>query len=262
MSEKKLHAVRDVIDSIDEQLVSLLAQRLKLVDELTALKRKLGKGIRDEARERAIIGRARQRAKKAKLDPALVESVMRLVIAHMAGAELERVGGVTMWAQVQREFDGYPAQLSVARVLFKYGLRVREDGEIACGEIRIPSIQIAKEAGVDRRMVDATARKILASKELHGVFANLEPIAYLKGVAQQLGLGVIEILPDNAAKPGIISGVTGVLAKFHVSIRQAVADDPYFAPQPKLTIITDKPVKGNVIEALRKLPSVRSVIVY
>jgi len=262
MSEKKLHAVRDVIDSIDEQLVSLLAQRLKLVDELTALKRKIGKGIRDEAREQAIIERARERAKKAELDPAFVESVMRLVIGHMAGAELERAGGVTMWAQVQRAFEGYPAQLSVARVLFKYGLRVREDGEIACGEIRIPAAQIAQEAGVDRRMVDATAKKIIASKELHGIFVNLEPIAYLKGVAQGLGLGVIEILPEDAARPGIISGVTGVLAKFHVSIRQAVADDPYFAPQPKLTIITDKPVSGSVIEALRKLPSVRSVIVY
>jgi len=47
-----------------------------------------------------------------------------------------------------------------------------------------------------------------------------------------------------------------------VDIGDSTTDDPYFAPQPKLTIITDKPVKGNVIEALRKLPSVRSVIVY
>ncbi|KUO41716.1 MAG: amino acid-binding protein [Hadesarchaea archaeon DG-33-1] len=167
-----------------------------------------------------------------------------------------------MWAQVQKAFEGYPAQLNVARVLFGYGLRVRKDGEIACGDIRIPAVQIAKEAGVDRRAVDATAQAILKKKELRNIFINLRPIAYLKGVAQQLGLGVIEILPKDAAKPGIISDVTGAVSKFGISIRQAVADDPYFTAQPKFTIITDDPVGGKVIDALRKLPSVQSVIVY
>jgi hypothetical protein len=84
----------------------------------------------------------------------------------------------------------------------------------------------------------------------------------LKGVAQQLGLGVIEILPKDAAKPGILSEVSSVISKFGISIRQAVADDPYFVAQPKLTLITDEPVKGEVIEALRKIRSVQSVIVY
>ena len=75
-------------------------------------------------------------------------------------------------------------------------------------------------------------------------------------------MGVIEILPKDAAKHGIISEVTGAISRFGISIRQAVADDPHFIVQPKLTLITDKPVRGKVIEALRKLPSVQSVIVY
>ena len=262
MSEKKLRDLRREIDRINEQLIDLLAKRLKIGGELAKLKKKMGREIRDEARERAIIDSARKLARERGLDPSFVEGLMRLVIAQTAGVERERVGAVGMWAKVQNVFEDYPAQLSVARILFKYGLRVREDGEIACGDIRIPAVQIAQEAGVDRRVVDATARTILKREELRSIFANLEPIAYLKGVGQQLGLGVIEILPKDAAKPGIISEVTGVLAKFRISIRQAVADDPYFVPQPKLTIITDEPVKGGVIEALRKLPSVQSVIVY
>ncbi|KUO41106.1 MAG: hypothetical protein APZ16_05745 [Candidatus Hadarchaeum yellowstonense] len=152
--------------------------------------------------------------------------------------------------------------MNVARVMFKYGLRVMEDGTIACGGIKIPAVQIAKEAGVDRRVVDFTARRILSDKSLRDIFENLEPIAYLKGFAQQLGLGVIEIIPEDASRPGILKEVTGVIAKFGLSIRQSVTDDPHFVPQPKLTIITDEPVKGEIIEALRKLPSVRSVIVY
>ena len=259
---RELRELRREIDGIDERLIALLAQRLKLADELAALKRKLKLEIRDEARERAIIDSARERARQIGLDPTFVEGLMRLVIAHMAGAEIERVGGAGMWAQVQRALGDYPAQLDVAKVLFKYGLRVREDGEIACGEIRVPAKQVAKEAGVDRRAVDATAKTILADETLRGIFMNLEPLAYLKGVAQTLGLGLIEILPTDATKPGIIHEVTEVISKFKVSIRQAVADDPYFVTQPKLTIITDKPIKGKVIDALRKLPSIQSVIVY
>ena len=262
MSDKKLQELRQEVDKIDERLISLLAHRLKLADDLAALKRKLQMEVRDEARERAIIDRARERAKKLGTDPSFAESVMRLVMAQMAGEERERLGGAGMWAKIQKEFEDYPAQLNVARLLFKYGLRVRGDGEIACGDIRIPAVQVAKEARVDRRVVDATAQRILKNEGLRGIFENLEPLAYLKGVAQQLGLGVIEILPEDAAKPGIIREVTGVISKFGISIRQAVADDPYFVPQPKLTIITDEPVRGEVIEALRKLPSVRSVIIY
>jgi len=262
MSEEKLQTLRREIDSIDERVIFLLAQRLKLADDLVALKRKLKLGIWDAARERAVINRARNRAKSEGLEPAFIESVMRLVIAHMAGVERERVGGAGMWAKIQDAFANFPAQLSVARALFKYGLRVRENGEIACGDIRIPAVQIAGEVGVDRRVVDATARTILKKEELRGIFENLEPIAYLKGVAQQLGMGVIEILPKNATEPGIISEVADTISRFRISIRQAVADDPHFVPQPKLTLITDEPVRGDIIEALRKLPSVQSVIVY
>ncbi|GAG92063.1 unnamed protein product, partial [marine sediment metagenome] len=60
MSEKNLQTLRQKIDSIDEQVVSLLAQRLKIADDLVALKRKLKLGIRDATRERAVINRARR----------------------------------------------------------------------------------------------------------------------------------------------------------------------------------------------------------
>lgn len=259
---KKLKELRKRIDRIDEQIVSLIAERLRLGAEIADLKRRLGKHVRDEVRERAIIDRARGRARREGVDPDFAESFMRLVISQMVGEQRRRMDETGMWARIQRVFEGHPAQLSVARVLFKYGLRVRENGEIACGDIRIPAVQIAREAGVDRRAVDATARTILSKRELRSIFIHLEPVAYLKGVAQQLGLGVIEILPKDAAKPGIIKEVTEVIAKHGISIRQAVADDPYFVPAPKLTIITSQPIKGEVIEALRTLPKVQSVVIY
>lgn len=262
MNDKKLQDFRLEIDKIDEQLISLLAQRIKIADDLGSLKRKLKLKVRDEHRELDVIDRVRRRARELGIDQGFAESVMWLVMAQMVGEERERLGGVEMWSKIQKVFHDYPAQLSVARILFKYGLRVKEDGDIACGDIRIPAVQIAKEAGVDRRVVDATAKRISDDDDISGIFRSLEPFSYLKGVARELGLGVIEILPEDAVKPGIIKDVTGVISKFSISIRQVVADDPHFVPQPKLTIITDKPLRGEVIESLRKLQSVRSIIVY
>ncbi|MFH1821009.1 MAG: chorismate mutase [Methanobacteriota archaeon] len=262
MGGVELKEIRQNIDEIDKKLVSLLAERLKLSADIVSLKRKLKVGVRDEVRERAVIDRARALARELDVDVDFIESVMRLVMAQMVGEERAHIGGVGFWNRVQNAFKDYPAQMSVARVMFKYGLRVTENGEIGCGGIRIPAVQIAKEAGVDRRVVDFTAQHILKDKRLRDIFENLEPIAYLKGFAQQLGLGVIEIIPEDAARPGILKEVSGVISKFGLSIRQSVSDDPNFVPQPKLTIITDEPVNGVVIEALRKLPTVRSVIVY
>lgn len=262
MSGKDLKDLRDEIDRLDQELVDLLSRRLEIADDIMEYKEKVGKGVRDRKREQQVIEKARRRAEGKELDPEFVEDFMRIVISRTAGSEREKAGEPSMWGQVQEAFTGNPAQLKVARVIYKYGLRVREDGDVVCGGIRIPAVQIAEEAGVDRRAVDSTSETILESEELRGIFGNLRPIPYLKTVAQQLNLGVIEIFPPDPTQTGIISDVTRVISKHGVSIRQSVADDPFFAAQPKLTIITDEPVGGEVIEDLRALPTVESVVVY
>jgi len=219
-------------------------------------------GLKDETRETVVIQLCKKRASELGLDPDFAESVMRLVISRTVGEERERTGMMGMWSAVHKEFEDYPAQLKVARVLFKYGLRVGEKGEVFLGGIKVPTVQVAKEAGVDRRVVDATAKRIARSEKLRRIFGSLEPVAYLKGVAQVLGLGLIEVFAKDPAKPGVIREVTEVIARFGGNIRQAISDDPHFVPTPKLTIITDEPLSGDAINALRKLPSVESVLVY
>jgi hypothetical protein len=262
MSKSRLQELRKTIDEIDEQIITAVSERIKIAEELADLKKKLKMDAKDETRERAVISRVREKSKELGLDQDFAESLIRFVVAKTWGKQKERLKSTGIWPEIKGVFKDYPAQLNVIQVLFRYGLRVREDGEIACGNMKVPSVQVAAEAGVDRRVVDATTQRILKDKKLKDIFENLEPITYLKGVAHHLGLGVIEIIPEDAARPGIIKEVTEVISKFNISIRQTVADDPHFAPQPKLTIITDEPVHGPVLEALRKLPSVRSIIIY
>jgi hypothetical protein len=258
----ELKRLRREIDRVDEQLISLIARRMRLAEQIAEVKRELGLLLRDESRERKIVARAKERAKGLRVDRDLVEGLMKYLIAGTVGRQRERIQMPHVWARIQEAFGDSPAQLEVVRVLLRYGLRVMEDGEIACGEIRIPAVQLASETGVDRRTVNATARRILGDRYLREIFQNLEPIAYLRGVAGGLGLGVIEIIPDDAARPGIVKSVTEVISKSRISIRQVVADDPYLSTHPKLTIITEKPVGGAIIEALRRLPHIKSVIVY
>jgi len=167
-----------------------------------------------------------------------------------------------MWKIIEEIFDPYPAQKKVVQLLLERGFQVREDEKIVCGNIEIPHTQIAKEAGVDRRVVDATARKILENDVLRRIFTYINSIAFLRDVAIQLGHGVIEISVKDAKKPGIIGSISTKIAEHGISIRQAVADDPDLIDEPKFTIITNEPISSKVIEELKKIPNVKSLTIY
>lgn len=262
MSKDKLEDLRKEIDKLDGKMIELLAKRLEIAGKILEVKDKTGKKIRDRKRELKVIEKARRLACENKIDPEFVEDIMRITISQTTRVERDKANRSGMWSQIREAFLGNPAQLKVARILYKYGLKVNEEGEVVCGNIRVPNVQIADEAGVDRRAVDSTSKTILSNIDLKEIFFNLKPIPYLKAVAQQMNLGVIEILSTDATQTGIISEVTNVISKNGLSIRQSIADDPYFTNQPKLTIITEEQVSGRVIEELRNLPSVESVIVY
>ncbi len=262
MGDDRLEGLRESINEIDERIVDLLSERMEVAHEILEIKEEMGKGIVDKEREQAVIEKARNLAREKNVDPEFIEDIMRITISRTVGEEREKAGEPGMWNKVQRSFQGHPAQLKVARVLYKFGFRVKENGDVVCGDIRVPAVQIAEEAGVDRRAVDSTADTILGDEDLREIFSNLRPIPFLKGVARQLGLGIVEIIPEDATQTGIISEVTEVISRHGVSLRQSIADDPYFTAQPKLTMITEEPISGEVMEELRDLPSVRSLIVY
>jgi predicted regulator of amino acid metabolism with ACT domain len=166
-----------------------------------------------------------------------------------------------MWSEIIGKFKGMPSQEKVVRLLLERGFQVDTNGHVVSGRIEIPHTQIAKEVGVDRRVVDATTEMILKDDVLKRVFMNIHSIASFKDVAPLLGIGVIIITPDNAQNIGILSDVTSVIARFNLSIRQAVTDDPFFTDEPKMTVITNDVIPGELVSELRKLKSVKSVTI-
>ncbi|WP_338103441.1 amino acid-binding protein [Methanolapillus millepedarum] len=167
-----------------------------------------------------------------------------------------------MWEPIRIKFEKYPAQEKVVKLLFERGFQVNSEGKVVSGNIEIPHVQIGKEVRVDRRVVDATAKHILEDEMLFDIFKNVKSIPFLADVAPHLNLGVVVITPDDGADVGIISNVTRIISDAGLSIRQAVSDDPYFTDNPKLTIITNEKIPGNLVERILKAKGVKGVSVY
>jgi predicted regulator of amino acid metabolism with ACT domain len=166
-----------------------------------------------------------------------------------------------MWKSIAEKFEEAPAKLKVARLLIENGLRIGENGKIYCGDVEIPDTKIARVLDVDRRVVRETIKYIMSDEVLRKVFTRLKPAgALLRDVAALFGYGVLEIRADPSAV-GIIAGVAQALAKAGVSIRQIHAEDPDLNPDPKLIVITERTVPGEVIQEILKVPNVKSVTI-
>jgi predicted regulator of amino acid metabolism with ACT domain len=167
-----------------------------------------------------------------------------------------------MWGEIEERFKGYPAQKRVAKYLLGKGFRIGKRKRVMCGGIEIAHTQIGREVGVDRRVVDATVGRITGNKKLMKMYSNLESVAFLRNAAPAMGLGVIVISVDDASKSGVIGTIASKIANHGVSIRQAMADDPYLSENPEFTVITDGKIKGALLEDLKNIKGVKKITVY
>lgn len=167
-----------------------------------------------------------------------------------------------MWTIIQEKFKNHPAQEKVIRLLLERGFQINAQGRVVTGGIEIPHTQIAHEIGVDRRVVDVTCETISHDEKLMQIFKNVRTIPFLRDVAPLLGLGVIVIAPDNAARKGLLGAVATTVAEHGITIRQAVSDDPYLTENPQLTIIMEGKAMGELVDSLTRIKGVKSVTVY
>ena len=166
-----------------------------------------------------------------------------------------------MWSRLRPYFKGFPAQEKVAQLMVIYGLRVRE-GSVYAGDVKVSDTSLARAAGVDRRVVTATVETIDKNPELKAFFDRLLPTCHLRDVAPLMNWGAIEIVPSNAAKPGILAGVAAIIAQAGISIRQVIMDDPEIIDDPHGFIITEAPVPERLLPLIKQVDGVRSVVLH
>ncbi|MEF8840096.1 MAG: amino acid-binding protein [Haloarculaceae archaeon] len=161
--------------------------------------------------------------------------------------------------EILRKFEDSPSQQAVVRLLLERGFSVNEDGRVVSGGIEIPNTGIAREIGVDRRVVDATTDAILDDEALERIFGNISQIPSLMDLAPVLDLTVLTVDVYDTERPGIVAAVTSLIAERGISMRQTVSEDPEFAADPKLYIVIEEDLPGDLINEIRALPFVRSI---
>jgi predicted regulator of amino acid metabolism with ACT domain len=166
-----------------------------------------------------------------------------------------------MWEEILHEFADSPSQSRVVRFLLENGFGVNAEARIVCNDVEIPATHIAKAAGTDRRVVDATGRRILQSPRLAEIFLNLRVTPDLSLVAKKLRLSVITVLVRDAREKGIVGAAVRVLTDHDLTIRQIFVTDPLLSEAPKLVIIVNEKPPAAVYEELRALPQVSQLII-
>ena len=167
-----------------------------------------------------------------------------------------------VWNRIAKYLETHPERLSVAKLLVENGLSVR-NGKIYCNEVEVPPIRVARVSKVDRRTVAETIKVIEGNPDLQVIFKNLRSAGHsLKEIARHLNLGVVEITPVDAKIPGILARSATLIAEKNISIRQAIVDDPELSPEPKLTLIAETKIPGELISKFLKIKGVEKVSVY
>ena len=164
-----------------------------------------------------------------------------------------------MWARLRLFFDRFPAQEKVAQLMVVHGLRVH-DGRMYAGPIEVSDTAMARAAGVDRRVVTATARTIAKHPELLRFFDRLTPVCHLREVAPLMGWGAIDIIPTSAGRAGILASVAGIIAEAGISIRQVIVDDPEISDDPRAFIVTEQPIPERLLPRIKAVDGVKSVV--
>lgn len=164
-----------------------------------------------------------------------------------------------MFDEIMEKFSDSPGQQRVIRLLLERGFSVNDEGRVVSGGIEIPDTGIAREADVDRRVVDATTDAVLTDDKLRPIFQNISAIPSLMDLAPVLDLTVLTVAVGDAQKPGIVAQVTELVADHDVSIRQVISEDPEFTDEPRLYLIADGELPGELLNEIRRLAFVRRI---
>jgi len=92
VDEPDLSAIRASLDDVDREMVRLLAERGRIIEEVIHFKRTHSMPVVDRVREDEMLARIGATAEGAGLDPRIARQVLRAVIDAFTLLEVEELG--------------------------------------------------------------------------------------------------------------------------------------------------------------------------
>ncbi|MEM1545064.1 MAG: amino acid-binding ACT domain protein [Candidatus Methanomethylicia archaeon] len=163
-----------------------------------------------------------------------------------------------MWNILSERFQNDPAKMRVARLVIELGLRVY-GGEVYIGPLKVTLTSIAKALNVDRKTVREAVKILSTDEKLGPILSKIRSAgAFLNEASKILGYTLV-IVEADSHMPGIIAGITKIIADAGRSIRQIMAEDPDLFPEPKLYIVIDGKIQEDLISEMLKVRGVKKV---
>jgi len=224
---KTLEACREAIDILDDELLTLLNRRMKVVERVGEIKHESGGAVYRPEREKAILERLGQLnvVQKGLLNNAAIEAIFLEIFATARNIELpERVAylgpeGTFTHQAAESRFGAMSEYLSMGSInaVFKtleagrakFGvvpIESRRDGVV--GEtldlLAKSSIKIVAELYMPIHMTFATKANHL--KELKRIYSKDKGFGQCREFLREYGLDTIELIPvESTAKAAILA---------------------------------------------------------
>lgn len=163
-----------------------------------------------------------------------------------------------MWNILSERFQNDPAKMRVARLVIELGLRVY-GGEVYIGPLKVTLTSIAKALNVDRKTVREAVKILSTDEKLGPILSKIRSAgAFLNEASKILGYTLV-IVEADSHMPGIVAGITKIIADAGRSIRQIMAEDPDLFPEPKLYIVIDGKIQEGLISEMLKVRGVKKI---
>lgn len=165
-----------------------------------------------------------------------------------------------IWNEIYQIFEKSPSQLKLVKKMIESGISVKE-GKVYLNGIQIDDAKLARTVEIDRRIVKATLGTIENNAILKKFFMNLKAIPDLSDSAREMGWGAMEVIVEEPSKPGILAEISSIISSHGITIRQAFVDDPELVDEPKLHVVTQSRIPGDMIQKLMELNNIKKIII-
>jgi chorismate mutase len=75
-----IQTLRKRVDEIDDQILKILSERVKVCRQIGECKKQQGLPVRDQSREKEVYAKVKEKASKFELEPARIEALFREIV--------------------------------------------------------------------------------------------------------------------------------------------------------------------------------------